>query len=545
MPVVPPNRREGLAALALLALLALAARAQTFGNPVLGFDEQFYLLVGDRMLHGAVPYVDIFDRKPIGLFLIYAMVRSLGGGGFLQYKLAATCVVVATAWCVFRLARLRAGAFGAVAAAGTYVLWLDFMEGEGGQSPVFYNLLMVTAAGAILFVVDRTGRTRAAGMAAMAAAGIAIQIKYSVAIEGVYLGCVLLWLARRDGEPMTRVAGSAVLWIGCATTPTGAALAWFAMHGHAREFLFCNFASVLGQIPRPLPAEMTGLAVLVGILALPLAGVAIARPWRAGDVATRIAVGWLLAAMGAVLAYGRFDSPHYGMPILLPATILLAPALDGSRRRRAAVLAALGFAWVGGQTVLTLSERAKGGRTAATAVAAAAMSGPAPGCIYVYDGYPALYMLTGSCLPTRWPFPGHLSTRDEASAAAIGVDPVAEIRRILRTSPTAIVDDSPRFAFGNPATREVLERALSRDYRLVACIRTGPKRLRLVYRLNASRIAAAPACRLAQHQPDELVSVAANRDDQLFARRHRLNLASSPAPAHARAGFGNHPQLDR
>ncbi|NWP05635.1 hypothetical protein GY977_22845, partial [Escherichia coli] len=30
-------------------------------------------------------------------------------------------------------------------------------------------------------------------------------------------------------------------------------------------------------------------------------------------------------------------------------------------------------------------------------------------CLYVFDGEPALYRLTGSCLPTRWSFPSHLS----------------------------------------------------------------------------------------------------------------------------------------
>ena len=41
--------------LLLLTLVALVARAQTFGNPVIGFDEQFYLLVGNRMWDGALP----------------------------------------------------------------------------------------------------------------------------------------------------------------------------------------------------------------------------------------------------------------------------------------------------------------------------------------------------------------------------------------------------------------------------------------------------------------------------------------------------------
>ena len=48
---------------------------------------------------------------------------------------------------------------------------------------------------------------------------------------------------------------------------------------------------------------------------------------------------------------------------------------------------------------------------------------------------------------------GCFPTQDEANAEAIGVDPVTEIRRILATRPGAIVDDYPRFAFGNRATR--------------------------------------------------------------------------------------------
>src|SRR3712207_9540139 len=54
----------GISALLLLGA-ALLFRAPFLGNPVIGSDEQFYILVGDRLLHGLLPYVDVWARKPV------------------------------------------------------------------------------------------------------------------------------------------------------------------------------------------------------------------------------------------------------------------------------------------------------------------------------------------------------------------------------------------------------------------------------------------------------------------------------------------------
>ncbi|MGE7204790.1 hypothetical protein ACQKJZ_03815 [Sphingomonas sp. NPDC019816] len=470
------------AVLLLLSIIALVARAQTFGNPVIGFDEQFYLLVGDRTLHGALPYVDIFDRKPIGLFLLYAGARSLGGDGFLAYKLVAAGFVIATAYGVQQVARRFAGAKGGIVAAILYILWLNLMEGEGGQSPVFYNALMLAAAAAVLRAVEGRGRLFAQGAVAMAAVGCALQIKYSVLPEGVAFGCILLWRGWRMRVSMVRLAGMASGWIALALLPTVMAYGVYAAMGLGSAWLFGNVLSVGGQAARPFVDELEGLAACVGILSPLIVAIAFGRPWRRVPAEARDGFGvlliWLTVTVAAVLLYGRFGSPHYAMPIVLPAVIVAAPVFD--RWRRGWIVAFVFVIALAGQIVLSLSERAKGGAAEAMAVARAAT--PAGGCLYVYDGYPALYMLTHSCLPSRWVFPGHLNTRDEASAAAIGIDPVAEIRRILATRPGAIVDDYPRFAFGNPATRAVLRDLLARDYHLAACVPTGPSRVRLVYR---------------------------------------------------------------
>lgn len=187
---------------ALLLLVAVAARAAQFGNPVVQVDDEFYLLTGDRMLHGALPYVDIWDRKPVGLFLIYAAIRLLGGAGVLQYQIVATLFVVATALVVARIARNLSGPHGAAAAGVVYILYLGMFGGEGGQSPVFYNLFVALAAWTMIGLVRRPGFGAfgfAGGLAAMLLIGVAMQVKYTALFEGLFFGLALLWFGRRRG----------------------------------------------------------------------------------------------------------------------------------------------------------------------------------------------------------------------------------------------------------------------------------------------------------------------------------------------------------
>jgi hypothetical protein len=466
-----------------LLAFALLMRGQTFNDPVLGFDEQFYLLVGDRMLQGAVPYVDIFDRKPIGLFLIYAAIRELGGDGFVQYKLVACGVVALTAFLIYGAARPIANNFAAGVAGCLYILWLNVSGGEGGQAEVFYNLPVLAAAMLTWRALAADKRVIPMGSAAMLLVGVAMQIKYTAVVEGVFLGAMLLWTYRRRQRgvgPMLAVAG---LWIALALLPTAlAAFVYWRMEAF-QPFLFANFVSVFGRVPDPFPAEMVGLAKLFGVLAPVLLFVGLSlRRRHFVSLSDGFPLLWLGTAIAGVLFFGSFLAPHYGMPILVPACIAAAPFFARYRHARPVAGVTLAAAAIIGQIALARSEASHGGRAEALMVAQAAQ--PDHGCIYVYDGYPALYMLTHSCLPTRWVFPGHLNTSDENSVNAIGIDPATELSRILATRPQVIVDDAPAYEFGNPETRAIVEAALARDYHLEASVKTGAARYRLVYRLN-------------------------------------------------------------
>ncbi|MEI9927398.1 MAG: hypothetical protein WDN44_06430 [Sphingomonas sp.] len=103
-----PSALATLPRWSVLLLVAVAARAATFGNPVVHVDEEFYFTTAIRMLHGALPYVDVWDRKPIGLFLVYLPAAAFGVPlGIWVYQAMATASVVLTGLVLARLAEAR------------------------------------------------------------------------------------------------------------------------------------------------------------------------------------------------------------------------------------------------------------------------------------------------------------------------------------------------------------------------------------------------------------------------------------------------------
>ena len=97
-----PARADWLAAGALL-LVVLATRAMWFGDPVADFDEQIYSLIGWRMTHGDLPFVQVWDRKPFGLFAIFAAAHWLLGPGPLAYQIVASLSAFAAIWGLMRI----------------------------------------------------------------------------------------------------------------------------------------------------------------------------------------------------------------------------------------------------------------------------------------------------------------------------------------------------------------------------------------------------------------------------------------------------------
>jgi hypothetical protein len=466
---------ESLKAGLLLLVLTLVTRVWIFGNPVIGIDEQFYLLAGDRLLHGALPYVDIWDRKPIGLFLIYALASRIFADPVVGYQVLAALSVTLTSWILFTIARRFTGFGAALGAAAAYPAWLLVFAGVGGQSPIFYNLPMISGAAMILTIIARPDDRHISrrGCAIMLLCGIALQIKYSAIFDGMFFGLTLLWTGWKRGWSLPRLAMNGLGWIGCALTPTCAAWGAYAIMGHGDAFIQANFRSIFGDTN----SLGLSLARLVGLnIGLSPFWICAWLAWGKREAANSAATwlfAWTAASFGGFLVFGVYYD-HYVLPLLLPLCLVAGLTFDKLARWRLAIGLIVGLGLVGGFGRAIIDQRHYGNAQEVSTLATAIRPLLGNGCLYVNEELPILYWLTHSCLPTRFAFPEHLVLYRYAKA--LGTDQLGELRRILSARPRVIVkslvpDDDTR-----PASRSILESALARDYKVTCQARVGETR---------------------------------------------------------------------
>jgi hypothetical protein len=247
--------------------------------------------------------------------------------------------------------------------------------------------------------------------------------------------------------------------------------------GHGETWIFANFTSILLREKLPTGPTIDDLVAGIGIISLPaLVALYAVRSTRERGPATLFFAVWAGVALLAILSLMTF-SPHYWIPAMVPILLVAAPVFD----RVTVLTAGIGLlALVAGQLLVGFFIFSKGdARTVRTLVAAI---GPTPNCLYVWDGFPALYNEVESCLPSRFVFPGHLNYAPEAHA--LGVEAADEMNRILASRPDAIITDEPTYEFVNREALAILNKSLARYYMHVHAEKTGWSRWRHVYRIR-------------------------------------------------------------
>ena len=92
--------------LLLLTLIAILIRFPFFFRDYVDHDESTFILMGQAMIDGHLPYLKLWDLKPPLVFYFFAGIIAVFGKSFIAIRLIGSIIVGLTGWFVFRISHL-------------------------------------------------------------------------------------------------------------------------------------------------------------------------------------------------------------------------------------------------------------------------------------------------------------------------------------------------------------------------------------------------------------------------------------------------------
>jgi hypothetical protein len=318
-----------------VALLALPSLAYPLGP-----DQAIFATIGRAINNGGFPYIDAWDQKPPGIYLLYALALRLPGPMMMRIRLFDLLWTLATIAVLYEVGRVlwntRAATFAALLYGAVYYTtqgWWYLAQPDGLMGlPLLLALLLCLHA--------QGGRAWAAWLVAGVLIGLAFQLRFIAApIVPIYVAWEV-WRRRLGWGRLLRAA----LWIGGGFVAFQAALVVYLAAGHAvHAFLDATaFASGYTKLGWPFAPEhptvteffahVRGALLFYALahigLMLPALGAIYAAFVIRPDDRTRGVALMAVAGYLGILAQQKFFWYHW--QLLLPLLALLAGwAWDG------------------------------------------------------------------------------------------------------------------------------------------------------------------------------------------------------------------------
>lgn len=464
-------KHEAALWLTLMVGLTLATRLPFLGHPAADFDEQLYSLMGQALIDGQLPYVDLWDRKPPGLFALYGALHAAFGPSPLAFQIPALLITLGGGWLCYWLGCRIAPPAAAAMGSALYPLLMALFSSHSGQSEVFYVPLLLLIAALLVKAhrAETTKRAKALLALAMLLGGLALQIKYTVLPVCLIFGLAALAILRVKGVSTLHLLTAATLFALLGFAPTALAALLYGQAGHWDAFVFANFTSARLRTAMPLSITLGQQLTYAAPLAmLAFGGLALSRQTPPQlPRAYAWAWAWLVAAMAGLFMSTTVYVYYYAA--LVPAVILTALPLFGPAMRFGRVIALSLTAWLlaslnpVGSAISAAQERAQLSEVAW--LIQKRIAGNAHGLL-IYDGPLALYPMSGATPPGTLVYPDHLNNALEAPALPIA--PEAELTAILAARPAIIVTSSKPVTVRNVTTDRQVQQALDADYRLLS-----------------------------------------------------------------------------
>jgi hypothetical protein len=212
---------------AVIVLASLQILVFSFGR-----DQGIYAVVGAGILEGKVPYKDLWDFKPPGIFFVYGLAQALFGKSMLAPRLLEVGALLGIVMCSAELAKTFFGnrTVGYLAGAVAAIVHVELDFWHTGQPESFGGLF--TFVGLVLATGEGHRKRRYARYALVGAAfGAAALLKPPLG-GGALVCAAYLYTRERNREGSFRAGLKAVLTLGAgAVLPIAVCALWFAARG--------------------------------------------------------------------------------------------------------------------------------------------------------------------------------------------------------------------------------------------------------------------------------------------------------------------------
>ena len=224
----------------VLLLLAFLLRGISFFPSLINHDESTYIVIADGILKGQIYFIDLVDTKPIGIFLIYALLQKLVGGSIFMLRLCTTLFLVATAFFLVKVKIKMDGAYNGAIAAGVIYLFINSIFTFYGVSPnteIFFNFFTILG----LYLFTRLNQNPGYFFLAGLILGLGFLVKYVVMFDGIAFGLFLLLDSYKERYTFIKALGNCFIMALGATIPIVCVMICYYQMSALETFLFYSF----------------------------------------------------------------------------------------------------------------------------------------------------------------------------------------------------------------------------------------------------------------------------------------------------------------
>ena len=466
------------------AALCVAVRLPFWFPSVIGWDESTFILMGQEILDGRLPYVELTDNKPPLLYAAFALFLAMHSSVMAVRIGGALCVVIA-GYVVYRIgARLHTSKTGVIGGLLSIVMVGGVTTSGQATMSEIVALVPLLGATALLLAPRSTLSSFLLGFLLAAAVLVRTNLAY------VALAVTALVLARLVRARSPAALGETVAFGLGALLPPGIVVGLYGSHGHLDTLWAATVVASLNYSAQQSPlttlatlvADNLVLVVIVGVAVVPLYGL-----WRhtAGHKRHMIVCFAVVAvATGFSIVMSGVSRRHYLIQLVpflaIPVAVSLSAGLSARHRRLTALVVVLGLmipAWKTARQYGHVITRLRDGQSLfddrGYRIARYLREvNPSRKPVYLMTDHIA-YWLTGTRPPT--PMAAHPSAvaKGYLIHAVVGpsATPRSEMEKILATRPRYIVTRA-RLGYMTqaPEAMVVLENRLATTYQLMRVI---------------------------------------------------------------------------